>query len=177
MKNRGNAGGACGQKTGPQRKGIAVGEKSKKRALRHCRKRHNVAKTLRKCHHCSRSAFCARPKNGGEERVGGGRPGAPTPAGRATAETVARIPDGHEPTMGASIATGCGGAAPCKRLGQCRGNGTIGLAGNGKTKRKEAGGEPGAGLSRRPGETQTQIGVPTETADALKKARASAEIR
>lgn len=51
--------GACGQETGPQRKEIMVGEKSKKRALRHCRKRHNVAKALGKCPHCPRGAFCA----------------------------------------------------------------------------------------------------------------------
>lgn len=117
----------------------------------------------------------------GEGHVRSGRPGVLPPAGRATAEMkaeiVARISDGHEPVMDVSIATGCSRATPYKWLRQCRGNGVIGLMGKEKTKRKKAGGEPSAELSKRLDEMQMQIGVPMETIDVLKKTRASAKSR
>lgn len=92
-----------------------VDEKLKKRALRYYHRCHNMAKALRKCPYCSRSAFYTWLKTGGKEHVKSGRPGVLPPAGRATAETkaeiVARTSDGHEPAMDVSIATGHSRAA------------------------------------------------------------------
>lgn len=158
-----------------------VDEKLKKRALRYYHRCHNMAKTLRKYPYCSRSAFYTWLKNEGKEHVRSGMPGILPPAGRATAETkaeiVARISGGHEPVMDVSIATGYSRATPYKWLRQYRGNGIIGLVGKEKTKRKKAGGESSAELSKGLDEMQMQIDIPMETIKALKKTRASAESR
>ena len=150
-----------------------VDEKLKKRALRHYHKCHNMAKTLRKYPYCSRSVFYTWLKNEGKEHVRSGRPGVLPPAGRATAEAkaeiVARISDGHEPIMDVSIETGYSRATLYKWIRQYRGNGIIGLMGKEKTKRKKAGGEPSAELSKRLDEMQMQIDILVETINVLKK--------
>ena len=64
-----------------------------------------------------------------------------------------------------------------KWIRQYRGNGIIGLTGKEKTKRKKAGGEPSAELSKRLDEMQMQIDILMETINVLKKARASAKSR
>ena len=150
-----------------------VDEKLKKRALRYYHRCHNMAKALRKYPYCSRSAFYTWLKNEGKEHIRSGRPGVLPPAGRATAETkaeiVARISDGHEPVMDVSIATGYSRATIYKWLRQYRGNGIIGLMGKEKTKRKKAGVESSAELSKRLDEMQMQIDILMETINVLKK--------
>lgn len=61
--------GAADKKMDHKRKAVTVDEKSKNRSLRYYRRCRNMAKTIRKCPYCSRSAFYTWLQNEGQARM------------------------------------------------------------------------------------------------------------